>query len=475
MGEAKVTIGEITVVTTAPSEIEIPEWLAKRNIFANGAKPAATSMAPFLPNPKDPAGGVKRVPLYDINFLGKRFAPSAYFARTEDGAGDLVTEEVTDKKGVTKTVPKRFVAQGVGETLAKKLLEAQESIYREFARFRKHTGDPISESAFDQWCGLRAASGGYDFRNGSHFGGSAIDINAASSPYTATRTFKGATAAEGIFGGEDFTKKTYKSPSGKQLGPITLEVLTRLVWRPAVQAYDHAMAFALGDGRTADVSHYQTDNPGESHQEMDSRFQNVSGALIQYFGFAYNLRSKTPKSLGDKEVHEPVPLEEFKQRCLSAWNDEPDEPESFQKHHPSWAGPMKSGQDAFLEGLYKQVVADHEALCLAMVHGTLLFDGDEGDPDPSNAKLIKPSKAVLPKGGSRDPCYGFIDIRSDIVVALCDVTQIRWGGCMFGTSFNGDMMHFDLGYKKWPDLQDDPNPEHLWYVKSDKEPAVGKK
>jgi hypothetical protein len=333
----------------------------------------------------------------------------------------------------------------------------------------------VGEGDFDRWCALRGASGGYDFRNGSHFGGSAIDINAASSPYTATRTFKGGQAGAPIFGGEDFVKGPSKSQSNKQLGPITREVLTRLVWRPAVEAYDHAMVFVFGDGKTADVSQYRSDNPSESHVEMDNRFQTVSGALMQYFGMAYDLRSKTPKSLIGSDVHAPVSLDEFKKRFLLLWDEDPAEPDSFQKLHPSWAGPMKSGQDAFLAAFYQQIVNDHEALRPAMVHGTLAFDGDDGDPDPSTPKLINPSKVVLSAGGTRDPCYGFLDIRSEIVVSLCDIADIRWGGCMFGAGSNGDMMHFDLGYKKYPDLQDDPNPDNLWYVKNSSDPPIGKK
>src|SRR5262249_60655411 len=49
---------------------------------------------------------------------------------------------------------------------------------------------------------------------------------------------------------------------------------------------------------------------------------------------------------------------------------------------------------------------------------------------------------------TRNPARGFMNIRSEIVVALCD-QGLRWGACDFGvspdeSSQNIDMMHFDL-------------------------------
>ena len=49
---------------------------------------------------------------------------------------------------------------------------------------------------------------------------------------------------------------------------------------------------------------------------------------------------------------------------------------------------------------------------------------------------------------TRNPARGFMDLRSEIVDALCE-QGLRWGACDFGvsgsgSSENGDMMHFDL-------------------------------
>ncbi len=46
----------------------------------------------------------------------------------------------------------------------------------------------------------------------------------------------------------------------------------------------------------------------------------------------------------------------------------------------------------------------------------------------------------------RNPARGFLDLRKEVVVALCDVGHLRWGACDFGLAQSGDMMHFDLGH-----------------------------
>lgn len=45
-------------------------------------------------------------------------------------------------------------------------------------------------------------------------------------------------------------------------------------------------------------------------------------------------------------------------------------------------------------------------------------------------------------GETRNPANGFMNLREHVVVALCDVGGLRWGG-MFGKHESGDWMHFD--------------------------------
>lgn len=44
---------------------------------------------------------------------------------------------------------------------------------------------------------------------------------------------------------------------------------------------------------------------------------------------------------------------------------------------------------------------------------------------------------------TRNPARGLMDLRRAVVVALCDVGGMRWGGCDFGPSSSADLMHFD--------------------------------
>jgi hypothetical protein len=48
-------------------------------------------------------------------------------------------------------------------------------------------------------------------------------------------------------------------------------------------------------------------------------------------------------------------------------------------------------------------------------------------------------------GATRNPAAGFLDLRKEMVVAMCDVARLRWGACDFGDT-SGDIMHFDLGH-----------------------------
>jgi hypothetical protein len=72
--------------------------------------------------------------------------------------------------------------------------------------------------------------------------------------------------------------------------------------------------------------------------------------------------------------------------------------------------------------LYYRILRDYELVRVPMVIGT-----------PSYSPAT-----------TRNPARGFLDIRPEIVIALCAV-GMRWGACDFdGGPSNGDMQHFDL-------------------------------
>ncbi len=74
------------------------------------------------------------------------------------------------------------------------------------------------------------------------------------------------------------------------------------------------------------------------------------------------------------------------------------------------------------EQLYYRILRDYELVRIPMVIGS-----------PSYSPAV-----------TRNPARGFLDLRPEIVVALCD-SGMRWGACDFDAgASNGDMQHFDL-------------------------------
>ena len=80
-----------------------------------------------------------------------------------------------------------------------------------------------------------------------------------------------------------------------------------------------------------------------------------------------------------------------------------------------------SGVDAF-RAWHAQILRDYELLRLPLVFG---------DPTPSPRM-------------TRNPVNGFMDLRRELVVAMCDsaIADLIWGACDLGINESGDMMHF---------------------------------
>lgn len=424
--QGTVEVGDITI-TSAPDQIEIPEFIQKRDIFRAGRPTGkfAHFTAPLADGADPSTLQVKQVELFDLNFCGTRFKEESYFSFEDFGRG---------------AQREKLERVGVGETLAKRLIAAQEEIYVAFAKERSASKGPINEAAFDAWCAIRQKNGGFGFRSGPHSGGSAIDLNVRGCPYTTTGT-----ADKSIMGGE-ITRKT----------PADKAEALRERFSDGLTAYLNAVRFVNSDDATFDLS---PKVPGEDPALLYGRFQVVHMALIEYFSFGYNSRNPAtgiPKSLAPGELHAPVSLDEFVARVSTEFDIDPGKPNSFASRHPSFQAGMAGDRTAFLTPKFQQMQADHEALRFVMIHENMIFKPRPGDPK----KKICDISAL----STRDPCFGFMDLRQEIVVALIN-KGLRWGGAMFSDVANGDIMHFDLGEKVNPDLKDDPNPEKLGYRK----------
>lgn len=254
-------------------------------------------------------------------------------------------------------------------------------------------------ATFSEWCAITGPLAGWRANAGHHSAGSAIDINSAENPYIVTRN-----------GGV---------PGGEEGGEGFVDMRNR-----ALAAYDRAVQFMTPSVAAADVSSRQ---PNESTQSVWARFKAVSVALVDYFSFAVNskltdvsrIAIENADAVSDEELLATIPeAERVPVDDALAQLEGYLQSQAFQANHPGWSNGARAQ--------YLRILRDYEHARIPMVIGS-----------PS------PTPAV-----TRNPARGFLNLRSEIVTALCD-QGLRWGACDFsvradGSSHNGAMMHFDL-------------------------------
>jgi hypothetical protein len=246
-------------------------------------------------------------------------------------------------------------------------------------------------------------------QGGNHTLGNALDINYQTNPYIATRS---ARANGGVaYGGEA------PPPPG----------ITRVrVWATAV--YDRATAFFISENMVANVSGR---GASETTDDVYTRFSNASTALATYLQLAFQPRPPPSTGLAPALTRTPVTdavsadittllagiptserLDETTARAnVGAVITSGFPP--FGNTHPNWPGDV----DFWLQ----QILRDYEVVRIPMEIG------------PSS----------LSPGKTRSPVNGFLDLRREIVVSLCDVGHLRWGASDFGNDESGDVQHFD--------------------------------
>lgn len=288
--------------------------------------------------------------------------------------------------------------KGVNPVMAQRLAQAEAAIVAvyealpEDERIDPATG--LGRATFGHWCAIREPHHSWRPGRSHHSAGAAIDVNYTTNPYIATRT--GA-----VYGGE---------AAGSGLNGVR---------KSAVAVYDRAMDFVYGSGSTADVAARRT---GESTQSVWDRFSMASGALQSYLTVAFLADRPTISRppIPDVESVDPSTLDQIPSSELRP------QPEAFEliadllssdffaKSHPDGAPDPVA--------LYYRILRDYELVRIPMVIG-----------NPSYSP-----------GKTRNPARGFLDLRPEIVIALCDA-GMRWGASDFdGGPSNGDMQHFDL-------------------------------
>ena len=293
--------------------------------------------------------------------------------------------------------------EGVNPELQWRLQAAEDALRAAFeALAPEERIDPSTGRAgasFSQWAAVAGPHVCWRPNAGHHSAGAAIDINPATNPYIVTRN-------AGVPGGE---------AGGEDLVEMRLRFLA---------ACDRAVQFISGPQAVADLSPRR---PNESTPSVWTRFKAVSDALVVYFSLAIDDRPpsvsrvaiESADELSDDELlatipqTERLPLDEALPR-LEALLGSPE----FREHHPAWPNGAKQQ--------YLRIVRDYEHARIPMVAG---------------APSATPSQ-------TRNPARGFLNLRCEIVAALCD-QGLRWGACDLkvradGSSRNGAMMHFDL-------------------------------
>jgi hypothetical protein len=301
-----------------------------------------------------------------------------------------------------------------------------------FLTFSALPDDEKSDSngvlTYGEWCGVREKHIGLKDKLSRHSVGKALDIDASRNPYIATRTGAGPDA---VFGGELATASV-KSPRSATLSQAQRKL--------AVDVYDRAMQFMFDDSFRADVEKRRTgEQTGPDSQGAPGvygRFNVVSDALRLYLGFGFLAKgpatiNRAPdalffngvlRSVSDPSVRAildsiPTTERQSKGQAVAALADHLDPSKgSFLLDHPSFpADPVE---------LYYQILRDYELVRIPMVFG-----------DPS----------LDPPTSTRNPALGFLHLRAEIVIELCDGQKLNWGACDFGPTASGDVMHFDMG------------------------------
>lgn len=382
---------------------------------------------------------VKNVMLYKLNFLGEKFRAGS----------------------------------GVSKEFGRILKKAQVKIYKQYI----DGGGEDNKEKFKEWADIQDKHIGYRKDEVSHHNkGKAIDINYYGNPWIPTRNGK-------TCRGEKHTSKN------KQGEGISLK-FNQNIWKNALKAYDNAITFVYDETESADLSKR---NDSESHSDVFKRFCRVSRATAVYFSMIYESLPAddkennllTPKK--NKE-HKPQNEESFLGNIINAWDNSHCPCGGIKKKYPGFSDWACDNQykltqdyiDNFLDyeyenpenvitesgdyeftgdpedlvhpclyylvrTVYPQIITDHDALRWAMVIGKIR-SSDE------SAKTLSLA--------SRDPCWGFINIKKEIAIGLMDVmhensavakkdphnhSRDRWGGCDFNVNDNGDTMHFDIG------------------------------
>jgi hypothetical protein len=184
----------------------------------------------------------------------------------------------------------------------------------------------------------------------------------------------------------------------------------------------------LTQGDKADISARRGGGVREETADVYQRLFTVSSALRFYLGLAFRPEPIVVRRPPAPMIPiEPAPIDDLLDAMLARI------PETERKpRNDALRSIEEVVEDAVALGnhdrqlpkeVYFQILQDYECVRIPMASGL-----------PQRRPPL-----------TRNPAREFMDLRAEVVVALCDVGRLQWGACDFGPAQSGDMMHFDLG------------------------------
>jgi hypothetical protein len=267
------------------------------------------------------------------------------------------------------------------------------------------------------WAQLRQNHGAAH-PGGQHTAGDAMDVNYQTNPYIVTRT--PTAAGRVVYGGEA------PSPLGTPVSAALHAARLR-----ATVVFDRAVAFVTTSTSLASVSARAAAEPTLS---VLQRFGIASNALARYLQLVFVPTLPTTLTVPAHVTHAPVanaaraslatllagipaaarlPDATVRANIAAALADP-----LFVPNHPGWS--------TNVDFWYTQILRDYEVVRIPMQFGAV----------------------SLAPASTRNPANGFLDLRSEVILALASDPPLpgvmRWGICDFGSAASGDVQHFDL-------------------------------
>ncbi len=305
---------------------------------------------------------------------------------------------------------------GINPVMRQRLITVEQHLQTVFDGL---PADQRQGMTFVQWAGIREPHKGWT-HGGFHASGSAIDVNHRTNPYIASGTASHAGGEQG-----------YDASGARIPTPADLQAIRNL----AVQVYRRAASFTMylpGHGRGGDARARRagvapregmTGRPRESTADLYDRLQNTSSDLAAYLQFAFH-SGDAQNRVARRPLADPEHVDEARLLASIPTSERLDPAAAVAAIAAYMNGaPTPVPWELTPEQQYVRMLRDYEIVRVPM----------QWDSTPT----ARP-------GATRNPANGFIDLRREFVIAMCDVGHMRWGGGDFGAE-TGDVMHFDMG------------------------------